>query len=264
VLIQFFFKICLVFSLLIPYVCEAQTSKTKSLLFAVNSPGYAPYLYFDTTTKRYVGLVNDFFAELEEQGVFKALYVDSNQARSIQFVIDGKVDLYLANKGWVKQPSKLITSIPIAHHLTYLYSTTPFDNDLSVMTLADKRICTQQEFVYTGLEDSFKNNKLKRVDSSSQKTIGSMLAKGRCDFAIFSNYNATSVFSTAPFCNLTVYQSPQPTSDIDLTIVMRPELHEVKTVLDKQIQAFIANGKADASLLAHSPKPIFPKQARCK
>ena len=263
-LIQFVFKICLVFSLVIPYFSEAQTPKAKPLVFAVNSPGSAPYLYFDITTKRYVGLVNDFFAELEKQGIFKALYVDSNQARSIQFVIDGKVDLYLANKGWIKQPSKVIASIPIAHHRNYLYSITPFDDDFSVMTLTDKRICTQQEFVYTGLEDSFKNNKIKRVDSSSQKTIGSMLAKGRCDYAIFSNYNATNVFSTAQFCNLTIYQSPHPTSDIDLTIVMRPELHGVKTVLDKQIQAFIANGKADASLLAHSPKPIFPKQASCK
>ena len=90
-----------------------------------------------------------------------------------------------------------------------------------------------------------------------------MLVKGRCDYAILSDYNATSVFSVPEFCHLNIYQSPQPTSDIDLTMVMRPELHEVKTIIDKKLKAFIASGKVNSSLLVHSPKPNFPKRVNC-
>ena len=242
---------------------KAQGSEPKSLVFAVNSPGYAPYLYFDPASDNYVGLVADFFTDLEQQGIFKAVFIDSNQSRSIQFVIEGKVDLYLANKEWLTQPSKVIASNPIINNLTFLYSLTSFEDDFSLVGLANKRICTQQGFVYTGLQHSFGNKKLERIDSSSQTTVGSMLVKGRCDYAILSDYNATSVFSVPEFCHLNIYQSPQPTSDIDLTMVMRPELHEVKTIIDKKLKAFIASGKVNSSLLVHSPKPNFPKQASC-
>ena len=257
-------KLTLVLSVLVSNVFEVEGAELKPLLFAVNSPGSLPYLYFDFPSQTYLGLVPDFFDDLEQQGILKAVFIDSNQLRSEQFVIEGKVDLYLANRGWLKQPEKVITSIPIVHHLTYLYSLYPFPDDFSVETLVNKQICTQQDYIYTGLQQSFKSKKLLRFDSSSRTTIGAMLAKERCDYAILNNYNAKVVFSEAEYCHLTIYQSPHPTSEIDLTIVMRPELDEVKIVIDKYLKAFISSGKANASLLTHSMKPIFPKQASCK
>jgi polar amino acid transport system substrate-binding protein len=93
--------------------------------------------------------------------------------------------------------------------------------------------------------------------------MASMLTKGRCDYAILNNYNATSVFHETEFCHFAIYQSPQPTSDIDLTILMRPKLHETKTIMDEHLETFISSGKADKSLLSHTPKPSFPKTATC-
>ena len=256
-------KLILVISLLVLCVIDVQGAEPKPLRFAVNSPGSFPYLYFDSQSQTYLGLVPDFFADLEQQGILKAVFIDSNQLRSEQAIIEGKVDLYLANQGWLKQPEKVITSIPIVHHLTYLYSLSPFSDEFSVETLVKKQICTQQDFIYTGLQQSFKSKKLVRLDSSSQTTIGSMLANGRCDYAILNNYNAKIVFSEAEYCHLVIYQSPHPTSEIDLTVVMRPELHEVKIIIDKQIKAFISSGRAKTSLLTHSTKPIFPKPVTC-
>lgn len=257
------FKFTLVFSLLLSCLIKVQGSEPKSLLFTVNSPGSFPYLYFDFSKQTYAGLIPDFFADLEQQGIFKVVYVDSNQLRSEQFIIEGKVDLYLANRNWFKQPAKVIASIPIVQHLTYLYSLTPFDDNFSVGAIVNKKVCTQQEYIYTGLHQSFKTQKLERLDSSNQATIASMLIKGRCDYAILNNYNAASVFYETEFCHLAIYQSPQPTSDIDLTILMRPELYETKTIIDKHLKTFISSGKADKSLLSHSPNPNFPTTGTC-
>lgn len=250
--------------LLVSNVIEVHGSEPKPLLFAVNSPGSFPYLYFDLSSQTYKGLVPDFFADLEQQGILKAEFIDSNQLRSEQSIIEGNVDLYLANREWLKQPEKVITSIPIVDHLTYLYSLSPFPEDFLPGTLVNKQVCTQQDFVYTGLQQSFKNKKLLRLDSSSQNSMGSMLAKGRCDYAILNNYNAKKTFYEAEYCHLDIYQSPQPTSEIELTIVMRPELHHVKNIIDKQLEAFISRGKVNTSLLAHSTKPNFPKPVTCK
>jgi ABC-type amino acid transport substrate-binding protein len=256
-------QLILVLSVLVSGVIEVEATEPKSLLFAVNSPGSFPYLYFDIPSKSYLGLIPDFFADLEQQGILKTVFIDSNQLRSEQFVIEGKVDLYLANRQWLTQPEKVISSIPIVHHFTYLYSLSPFSDDFSAGALVNKQICTQQDYVYTGLQQPFKSKKLLRFDSSSQTTIGSMLANGRCDYAVLNNYNAKIVFSEVEYCHLAIYQSPNPTSEIDLTVVMRPELKEVKIIIDNQIKAFISSGKANTSLLTHSTKPIFPKPVTC-
>lgn len=257
-------KLALVFGLLLSCLFKVQGSEPKPLLFAVNSPGSFPYLYFDLSKQTYSGLIPDFFADLEQKGILKVVYIDSNQLRSEQFVIEGKVDLHLGNRKWMNQPEKVIASIPIVHHLTFLYSLTPFDDEFSVEALVDKTVCTQQEYIYTGLNQSFKTKKLERLDSSNQATIASMLTMGRCDYAILNDYNAKSVFDETQYCDFTIYQSPQPTSDIDLTILMRLELHESKTIIDKHLGTFISSGRAEKSLLSHSPKPIFPKTATCR
>jgi hypothetical protein len=41
---------------------------------------------------------------------------------------------------------------------------------------------------------------------------------------------------------------------------MQPDLYKVKTVMDKHLETYISSGKADKSMLSHSPKPSFLKQ----
>lgn len=242
---------------------KAQTLEPQPLLFAVNSPGAIPYLYFDSTSKSYEGLLVDFFAAHEQKNLFKIEYIDSNQLRSEQFVIDGKVDLYLASREWLKQPDKIISSIPVVKHKTFLYSLSPFNDDFSLEAMTNKRICTHQDFVYSGLQKSFADKKLQRIDSGSKVTMANMLAKDRCDYAILSSYNAASIFTAPEFCAYTIYQSAQPTSIVNLTINMRPELQHVKEKIDKQLLNFIEGGEVSKSILIHSPSLVFPKQAKC-
>jgi ABC-type amino acid transport substrate-binding protein len=93
--------------------------------------------------------------------------------------------------------------------------------------------------------------------------MGTMLVNGRCDYAILSNYNASAVFTSPEFCATTIYQSPQPTSIVNLTINMRPELQHIKKQIDKKLDYFISSGGASKSLLTHLPTLVFPKQASC-
>ena len=257
-------KLTLVIGLLLSCLVKAQEPTAIPLSFTVNSPGSFPYLYFDFSEQTYKGLIPDFFAELEQQGIIQIEYVDSNQLRSEQFVIEGKVDLHLANREWLTRPDKVIASKPVIQHMTFLYSLTPFDDNFSLEALENKKICTQQEYIYTGLQPSFNTKKLQRLDSSNLTTVASMLTNERCDYAILNNYNATNVFQNPKYCHLAIYQSPQATSVIDLKILMRPELHKIKTIIDKHLQIFINSGKVDKSLLSHSPKPHFPKPISCE
>lgn len=241
----------------------AKATELYELTFAVNTPGSFPYLYYDDPSQTYKGIVPDFFANLKRRERVDVTFVDSNQQRSETFVKEGKVDLYLANVGWVSEPNKVITSIPVIQHKTFLYSLTPFDDNFDFAVVDSKRVCTQQGYVYTGLQASIDAGRLVRFESSSKVTLGSMLAKGRCDYAVLNNYSAKLVFSRPEFCGVTIYQSPKATSTIPLNIIMRPALHKVKALIDAELTGFKASGKATQSLAAHSSIPHFPMQGQC-
>ena len=233
-------KLCFVISLFLSCLIKVLGAEPIPLIFTVNSPGSIPYLYFDYSEQTYKGLIPDFFADLEQRKIFKIAYIDSNQLRSEQSVIAGKADLYLANPKWLKHPEKVIASKPIIQHMTFLYSLTPFDANFSPAALDNKKVCTQHAYIYTGLQQSFETKKLQRLDSSYQRAVASMLIKGRCDYAILNNYNAISIFEETEFCHMPIYQSPQPTSNIDLTILMRPELHEIKAIIDNHLDVLLS------------------------
>ncbi|WJG08047.1 transporter substrate-binding domain-containing protein [Aliiglaciecola sp. LCG003] len=242
---------------------EALASESKALVFVVNSPGSFPYLYYDDVQQKYSGLVDYFFLEVEPKGFPPVVFVDSNQLRSEQFVIEGKADLYLANVGWLQRPKLTIASRPFVSHKTFLYSIEPFEADFSLSNTVRGRVCTHENFVYTGLEFYFANSNLVRVDSSSHKAMASMLKSKRCDFAVMNDYNAMEAFSTDEFCKTSIYQSPEPTSTVDLTFVMRPQMQALKETIDRLLVEFISSGQLDAKLASYPNIPDFPKKATC-
>lgn len=256
-------KIGLGLSALISCINYAQTSAAKHIIITVNSPGSLPYLFFDTNTQQYSGLVVDFFQELQQKGLFIPTFIDSNQARSEQFLIEGKADIYLANPAWINDPTNVLTSIPIVEHATYLYSLMPFEPNFSLDTLINKRICTHHTYKYTGLQSYFDGHQLERVDASDQTTMATMLTNKRCDYLVMNDYNAAAIFSESSYCNFTIYQSPQATSVVNLHLIIRPDLIEVKSIIDKELKLFIDEGKVLASIASHSGTPHFPHQASC-
>lgn len=240
-----------------------QVQPAQPLKFAVNAPGSFPYLFFDQPSKSYKGVVPDLMAFLAQKSQLNVIFVDSNPSRSEQFLLDGKVDLLLVNVAWLNQPQKFITSLPLIQHATYLYSLQPFAQDFSLLSANKQRICTREGFVYPGLSRFFQQNQLQRVDVSSQAGMPAMLVKKRCDFIAMNNFNALDAFSQAQFCQLPVYQSPQPTSNVPLYIVMRQELLQTRKQIDRYLQEFIDSGRLQASLTAHAPKTVFPLSPRC-
>lgn len=239
-------------------------AQAPTVTFAVNSPGSFPYLYLDTTKQQYSGVVRDFFDSLEKNGQLKTVFTDSNPTRSEQYLREGKVDILLGNPQWLKNNSPTIVSNPVISHLTYLYSLRPFSDNFSLATIPSSTICTHVNFIYTGLVDYFTNKQLERVDASNHLTMLSMLEKQRCDFAIMNNYNAIQSINSATECHLTLYQSPQPTSRVNLYFIMRPTFHQIKELLDNALTKFKASGQLKKSLESHSALPEFPHQANCQ
>ncbi|MGS2719823.1 substrate-binding periplasmic protein [Paraglaciecola aestuariivivens] len=255
--------ICLFLCLATILLFSQKSSASSALVFVVNSPGAPPYLYFNKVKNAYQGLVVDFFKELENQQILKAKFIDSSRKRSERFIIAGKADMMLNSPDWLDNPDKLISSVPILKFKSYLYSLTPFPEDFSLDSIKNSKICARWGFVYPGLNQYFENNSLVRVDSSGQPNMAMMLLKNRCDYVVMNNHNAAAIFANKAFCNTTIYQSPITTNEVDLVLIMRPDMPEVHSLVNQQIEQFISNGKMQESLRNHSSLMKFPSRLSC-
>ena len=63
-------------------------AQSKTLNFAVNSPGSPPILYFDDRKNEYLGLLPDMLASPIARGELSIRYLDSNRTRSEQFLYE--------------------------------------------------------------------------------------------------------------------------------------------------------------------------------
>ena len=227
--------------------------------FSVNSPGTAPYIYYDINSDKFEGVVVDFFATLEESGDFVVDYLDSNRARAEELLSHRVADVFLSSSIWLEQPKNYIYSNTFMHHNSYMYSTFAFNQAFNPNQSEGALICARRNYKYPVMSKYFDNNIMVRVDSTSQDTMVLMLAKGRCDFAIMSDDNAKSIMSTPEFCDTEFYQSPNVISAVDITFVIRPELSELKKQIDEKLAIFISSGKRDKSIQKHTGIQVFPK-----
>jgi ABC-type amino acid transport substrate-binding protein len=217
----------------------------------VSYPGSEPYLYQHLDNDTYLGIIPDILSALIKTKRIDIRFVSNSRKRSEEYMYQGKADLMLLSKSWLSQPEKLITTIPLHQHRSFLYQTDKFTSNFLLSDINEqKKICTRKGFRYPHLKPYFLNKKLVRVDSSSQTTTLKMLFKKRCDLVVLSEYHALTIMKSPIFKNKLLFRSETPISVVPLNIVLRPELIQVKNLLDKHIKKLQTNGELD-KIISH-------------
>jgi ABC-type amino acid transport substrate-binding protein len=218
----------------------------EQLLFIVSYPGSAPYLYQKTGNDTYLGIIPDILNPLIKSKKVDIRFVTNSRKRSEEYLYQGKADLMLISQLWLSKPERIIATIPLHQHRSYLYQTESFFIDFSLDNLNEpKSVCTRKGFVYPNLETYFINNQLIRIDSSSQTTTLSMLFKKRCDLVILSEYHALTIMKLDIFKDKQLFRSNNPISIAPLNIVLRPELSHVKEMLNEHIKELTRTGELE-------------------
>lgn len=225
-----------------------------TLTLAVNSPGTPPHLFYNEELGIYDGVIPDLLRFAEEEGSFKIVYVDSHRSRNEYFVAAGRFDMFYSSVDWVKEPEKLISTIPIFKHSSHLYSLEPFPDDFELNAETKSRVCARRGFSYPGLDEWFENGKLIRIDSTSHHTMLDMLELGRCDMAELNRKNMLAMLKVEKFKHLTFYQHKKPTSEVPASLIMNPARVEERDLLNKYIKAFLDAGRYEPSLKKHLEK----------
>jgi polar amino acid transport system substrate-binding protein len=220
--------------------------------FCVNSPGSAPYLYYDEKQKKYNGVVTDFFHQLIEDKLLEIEYLDSNRIRSEKFLYEGTADIFLSSRSWLSNPEKVLISDSLLAHRSFLYGMNEFPSDFELRNLSKKRICTRRGYHYPVLEPLFASKALARADSSSQSTMIDMLIRGRCDYAIFNEHNASYLILSDKFCDRKFFKSPQAISSVDIAFILGAELVASLQLINQHLKSFKANNQQQRSLAFHT------------
>ncbi len=228
---------------------------SKPLKFIVNYPGSAPYLYFDEQSETYKGVIPDILQPLVDSDQLKVTYISNSRKRSEGYMYQGVADMIMLSEHWLSQPDKLIATIPLLEHRSFLYSPNPFPADFSLSSPdVQEFICMRKGFVYPTLQPYIDKKRLYRVDSSSHLTMFRMLFKQRCDYAVMNEFNAKNLINSVFFINEKVYQSPQPITVVPLNIILRKALTKEKELLDKHIKQLKDNGDIQRYIDRHMAK----------
>tara|TARA_R110002153_G_scaffold27084_1_gene84225 strand:- start:10039 stop:10794 length:756 start_codon:yes stop_codon:yes gene_type:complete len=237
----------LFYLLLLSNICQAESKLT----FGVNSPGSPPYVYLSKNSTEYRGVIPDILIKLKQLHGYQINYIDSFRIRTESFLYNGEIDSFLSSSNWLKFPGKLIYSHPVAKHRSYLYSSQPFTDKLKLEDILGVNVCTRRGYIYPALREYFSSGKLQRVDSSNQLSMLNMVKINRCNMAVMHEFNALTILSSEEFQADKIYQSPFPVDVVDLSIILRPELIEVKQLLDDIIIQMKISGELEASLRHH-------------
>lgn len=241
-------SVCMLIYAFAPYVKAAPLK----LVFSVNSPGSAPYLYYDEKQQKYNGVVTDFFHQLIEDKLLEIEYLDSNRIRSEKFLYEGSADIFLSSRSWLSNPEKVLISDSLLAHRSFLYGMNEFSSDFELRNLSKKRICTRRGYHYPVLEPLFASKALARADSSSQSTMIDMLIRGRCDYAIFNEHNASYLILSDKFCDRKFFKSPQAISSVDIAFILGAELVAPLQLINQHLKSFKANNQQQRSLAFHT------------
>jgi len=228
----------------------------EPLLFIVNHPGSAPYLYFDKNKKIYQGVIPDILNGLIESDQISIKYVSNSRKRSEEYIYQGTADLMMLSKAWLKEPGKLIATIPLHQHRSFLYKIKAFPDNFSLENSTDNEtLCTKKGFIYPNLAPYLKSKRLIRIDSSNHLSMLKMLFKQRCDYMVMNEFNALNIINTSFFDKENFYRSKSPVSVVPLNIILRAELIHEKEVLDKHIKYLKESGELQRIIKKHITYP---------
>ena len=212
----------------------------EPLLFIVNHPGSAPYLYFDKNKNIYRGVIPDILKNLIETNQLNVKFISNSRKRSEEYIYQGNADLIMLSKAWVKKPAKIISTIPLHQHRSFLYQTTAFSDSFSLEDSHESdNLCTRKGFFYPNLAPYLNSKRLIRLDSSNHLSMLKMLFKNRCDYVVLNEFNALNLINSSFFEGKKLYRSKLPVSVVPLNIILRANLMREKQVLDKHIRMLI-------------------------
>jgi polar amino acid transport system substrate-binding protein len=233
-------------------VCLAQAT----IVFGVNSPGSPPYLYLTKTGTEYQGVIPDVLNKLKQLHGYKIRYIDSFRKRTESFLYKGEVDGFLSSSHWLEFPNKLIHTIPVLEHKSYLYSNQEFADGFTLENAPHMTLCARRGYIYPALNPYFDNGKFVRVDSDSQLSMLNMVKIDRCNIAVMHEFNAMAILASDAFKTTHLYQSNFTTDIVELSIFLRPELTEIKQHLDVIIANMKRSGELAETLQKHIEKSL--------
>jgi polar amino acid transport system substrate-binding protein len=213
----------------------------EQLLFVVNAPGSPPYLFFDNNQSKYMGVIPDILQGIKP---FNIRFISNSRQRSEEQIYSKNADMMMLSKAWLKHPNKVVASISIHEHRSFLYRSKEFPENFSLKdSNISEFICTRKGYFYPNLAVFFNNKRLIRVDTSNHISMMKMLFKHRCDYTVMNEFNAQNVMQSPTFENQSIYRSELPISIVPLNIIMRSELDKEKIILDEHIRQLKENGK---------------------
>jgi ABC-type amino acid transport substrate-binding protein len=232
-------------------VFSAQTmAQNESLKFFVWSNDLAPIVSVDESTGEPSGIVIDVLISLPAEHQVDIKIVLTNRVRGEAELYAGTVDAAPLAKRWLKQPEKLIYSLPLFQLKEFLYSKTALLNQPLLELLRGKSICTRRGYSYPVVNDFFLHGLSFRVDSHIEQTQFEMLLKDRCDYVITNEHVGDWIIDKNAWQN-DIHKAVVPLEAVDFSFAFHPSKQAFVTILNQHIRQLQESGELQNIVAKH-------------
>lgn len=215
-----------------------------------------PFVYFNPSDERYLGILIDLSEELGRRMKLKVEFVSTPRNKLEANILSGDYNTTFLAESWVSIQDQVLFSEDFYVYAEYLYSTRPFKSNSSLNNWVEGRtVCTRDNFVHPVIEPFMEQKTLKRLNVSLGAPIIKIMMRGRCDLALIDDFRTEWLRNNIADMN-TLYRTPDYVAQEHITLMLSKAWQQRLPEFNSHINDMKQSGVVDEIVKRHSTRKL--------
>ena len=215
-----------------------------------------PFIYFNPSDERYLGILVDISEELGKRMGLDVEFISTPRNKLEANILSGDYNVTFVAESWVSIQDKVLFSEDFYVYAEYLYSTRPFESKgVLEQWVKDRTVCTRDNFIHPVIEPFMHSGALKRLNVSLGAPIIKIMIKGRCDLALVDDFRAEWLKSNIDNMN-TLYRTPGYVDQQRISLMLSKVWQQKLPEFNLNINDMKQSGLVDEIVRRHSARKL--------
>ncbi|MEP1384071.1 MAG: transporter substrate-binding domain-containing protein [Paraglaciecola sp.] len=215
-----------------------------------------PFVYFNPSDERYLGILIDLSEELGRRMGLEVEFISTPRNKLEANILNGTYNATFLAKSWVSIPEQVLFSEYFYVYAEYLYSTHPFESTGSLSNWVEGRtVCTRENFIHPVIEPFMEQKTLKRLNVSLGAPVIRIMMKDRCDLALVDDFRKEWLQNNIADMNV-LYRTPDYVAQEHISLMLSKDWLQKLPEFNLHISNMKQSGMVDEIVKRHSTRKL--------
>ncbi|MEP0354437.1 transporter substrate-binding domain-containing protein [Paraglaciecola sp.] len=215
-----------------------------------------PFVYFNPSDERYLGILIDLSEELGRRMGLNVEFISTPRNKLEENILNGNYNATFLAKSWVSIQEQVLFSEDFYVYAEYLYSTRPFESTGSLSNWVEGRtVCTRDNFIHPVIEPFLKQKTLKRLNVSLGAPIVRIMMTGRCDLTLVDDFRTEWLRNNIADMN-TLHRTPDYVAQESIALMLSKVWLQRLPEFNLHIEDMKQSGVVDEIVKRHSTRKL--------